>query len=108
MLALDVAGRFDVDLIYAVRTGPSFDAQATKTRVRLPPLIRAFGNVMRIMMAAQTDVEIARWRDAAVPVVLVQPTVEQQATFAVEEVGRFVADGYAAGNRALEEWSATG
>ncbi len=107
VLPLDVAGQFDIDLIYAVRTGPSFDAEPGKTPARLPPLIRIFGNAIRIMMAAQTDAEVARWRDGPVPVVLVQPTVEEQSTFAVSEVGRFVANGYEAGNRALERWLAT-
>ncbi len=107
VLALDVARQRGADLIYAVRTGASFEAKPAQGASRLPHLITAFGKALGIMMAAQTDAEIARCRDSAIPLILVEPGVEQETTFALERVRQFVDDGYAAGTRALAAWAAT-
>ena len=101
LLPLDVAGQFDPDMIFAVRVGPSFGAQSGEASDGTPPLLRAHNMAMRTLMAAQTDREIARWRDGSVPLVLVEPTVERGATFDVGSAVRYVEDGYTTAVSAL-------
>jgi NTE family protein len=102
VLPLDVAAVFDPDLLFAVRVGPTFSAEPPERSSWAPPLIRAHNSAMRILMAAQTDATIARWRDGPIPLVLVEPQVEQEATFAVDKVVGYVEEGYRAACRALD------
>src|SRR5205085_3339711 len=66
VLALEVARRIPADLVVAVHVGPGFDEpppppSTPLRRLLPPPLIRAHGEAIRIMMAAQTEVAIAAW-----------------------------------------------
>jgi hypothetical protein len=54
-------------------------------------------------MALQTEREIERWRDADVPLVLVQPYHRQQATFDIAGVVGYVEEGYRATIRAFAD-----
>lgn len=94
VLPLDVAGQFDPDVVFAVRVGPSFAAQSGDASDDTLPLLRAHNMAMRTLMAAQTDREIARWRDKSVPLILVEPAVERGATFDVGSAVRYIEDGY--------------
>jgi len=104
VLPIDVAGSFDPDLIVAVNVGPSLHDETSGRAAALPPLVRHHGEVLRVMMAAQTELEIERWRGRS-DVVLVQPVTEAEATFALESVGQYVGDGYRAAVRALVDHS---
>jgi hypothetical protein len=84
--------------------GPSFFADPVEPTLPVPPMITAHNESMRILMAAQTEETIARWRDAPVPLVLVRPRLESGATFAVQSVVRYVEEGYRAAQRALREY----
>jgi predicted acylesterase/phospholipase RssA len=101
VLPLDVAARFDPDWVFAVRVGPSFAAEAPEESPVGAPLLEAHNLAMRTFMAAQADEAIVRWRDGAVPLVLVEPTVQRGATFDVSSAVRYVEDGYAQAMRAL-------
>jgi hypothetical protein len=57
---------------------------------------------MRTMMAAQTDREIATWSDGSIPLIVIEPRIEQAATFAVRRAITYVEDGYRAAAAALE------
>jgi NTE family protein len=94
VLPLEVAGQFDPDVVFAVTVGPSFAARSVDESNGTPPLLRAHNLAMRTLMAAQTEREIARWREGSVPLVLVEPSVERSATFDVGSVVRYVEDGY--------------
>lgn len=103
VLPLTTAAAFAPDAIVAVRVGPSFAARPTERVAATPPLLLAHNRAMRVMMAAQTDAEIARWRRGPVPLVLVEPQVEQAATFAVGKAVAYVEEGYRAAVLALRD-----
>ena len=77
--------------------------QASTSRLpRLPPpLIRAHGEAIRIMMAAQTERAIADWPTDAPKLVVVRAVAEREATFAVGAGDRYLRAGYDATKRAL-------
>lgn len=103
VLPLTTAAAFAPDAIFAVRVGPSFAARPPERATATPPLLLAHNRAMRVMMAAQTDVEIARCRSGPVPLVLVEPRVEQAATFSVGKAVAYVEEGYRAAVLALRD-----
>jgi NTE family protein len=102
VLPLDVAGMFDLDLMFAVDVGPALYSDPPERELPFPAMLRRHGEAMRIMMASQTETTVARWRDGRCPLVLVRPVRDREATFALESLVRFVEDGYLAANQALE------
>ena len=103
VLPLAVAARFAPDAVFAVRVGPSFAATPSERTATTPPLLLAHNRAMRVLMAAQTDAEIARWRGGGLPLILVEPRVEQAATFAVGKAVAYVEEGYRAAVLALRD-----
>ncbi len=101
MLPLEVARRVPADLVVAVDVGPGFDEPQTSSRAPIPALIRAHGEAIRIMMAAQTARAIAAWPPDAPRLVLVRAVAEREATFAVGQGERYLMAGYEATKRAL-------
>lgn len=108
VLPLDVAATFDPELLYAVMVGPSLFDPPTQNGARVPAMVRVHNNAMRILMAAQTEAVLARWKQTTVPLILVQPRVGQDVTFAVHRAIGFVEQGYRAASRALHEWEVGG
>ena len=104
VLPLDVAAMFEPDLIVAVAVGPSLYAPPPEHSGRIPPMLQAHNDALRILMAAQTERTIERFRQGPTPLVLVRPSLEQQATFAVGSVVRYIEEGYRAATRALHEF----
>ena len=96
VLPLETARGIPADLVVAVHVGPGFDevAPPQRTAFRTPPLIRAHGESERIMMAAQVEQAIAAWPKTGAKLVLVRPVREREATFALENMSRYVAAGY--------------
>lgn len=105
VLPLDVAVRFDPDLVFAVEVGPSFWADPAEREARVPPMVRAHGQAIGILMAAQTEDTIGRWKHGAVPLVLVRPRREREVTFAAHHAVRYVEEGFRSANVALDEWN---
>lgn len=109
VLPLDVAAQLDPDLIFGVHVGPwLLDEPPDMTPAFVPPLLKAHTESMRILMAAQVEDTIARHRNGRVPVVLVRPLMRQQATFRVDAVADYVAEGYRAAVRELGAAEAAG
>ncbi|UCG86710.1 MAG: patatin-like phospholipase family protein [Gemmatimonadota bacterium] len=104
VLPLDVAGEFQPDMIFAVDAGPSLYADPAEREPVFPALVRAHSAALRILMAAQVEQEVARWRNRGVPMVLVRPQRQQQATFALDSVVTYVEEGYRAASRELDRW----
>jgi NTE family protein len=103
VLPLDVAGGFQPDTLFAVSVGPSFAEREAAVRSS-PGLLGAHNDAMRILMAAQEEASVSKWRqNGAVSLVLVRPKVNARATFAVENVVRYIEEGYRAAYRALSE-----
>jgi NTE family protein len=106
VLPLDAAAAFDADLILAVDVGPAWREAPPDRRTSVPTMVRRSGQVQRVMMAAQTETLLERWRarppGARPRLVLVQPAVRAETTFRLDLVGAFDAAGYEAARRALD------
>src|SRR5437867_11762130 len=95
VLPLEPAQRIPADLVVAVHVGPGFDeVLPPDRRTAIPALIRAHGEAERIMMAAQAEQAIAGWPRDAAKLVVVRPVAEREATFAVQEMARYLEAGY--------------
>jgi NTE family protein len=94
VLGLDAARRIPADLVVAVDVGPGFDEPPTANKAPIPPLVRAHGEAIRIMMAAQTERAIAEWPKEAPRLVVVRAVAEREATFAVDNAERYLEAGY--------------
>lgn len=102
VLPLEPAARIPADLVVAINVGPGFD-EVVNPALRpsaVPALVRAHGEAERVMMAAQTERQIAAWGGARL--VVVRPVKEKEATFALDQVGRYIEQGYLETKRALE------
>lgn len=103
VLPLEPAKTTHADLVVAVHVGPGFDEVLPPGAAKspIPPLIRAHGESERIMMAAQVEQAIAAWPKTGAKLVVVRPVKERDATFAVQNVSRYVEAGYQATRAAL-------
>ena len=106
VLPLQIARAIPADMVVAIDAGPGFDEpppppSTALSRLLPPPLIRAHGEAIRIMMAAQTERAIAGWPTEAPKLVLVRAVAEREATFAVGAGDRYLRAGYDATKRAL-------
>ena len=102
VLPLDVARWIPADMVIAVDVGPGFDEPPAAKKAAIPPLVRAHGDAIRIMMAAQTERAIAAWPNDAPRLVVVRAVAEREATFAVGQGERYLRAGYDATKRALQ------
>jgi len=107
VLPLDVAQSFGPDLVVAVSVGPSLHSVPADRSPIVPPMLQAHNDALRILMAGQAEAAIRRFKEGDVPLVLVQPRLEQQATFAVDSAVHYVELGYRAATRALHEFLET-
>ena len=102
-LPLDVAARFAAEAVVAVDVGPGFDAIGPGHSSGVPAVVRAHDDAVGALMAQATATQLALWRGdtARPPLIYVRPQVESAATFKVERVRQYAADGYAAARDAL-------
>ena len=106
----------NADLFVAVHVGPGFDERGPSTNgdqpqlpdavpppvpARIPRVVRAHGEAMRIMMAEQAERTLSDWPKDGPRLVYVRPVAEREATFAVERVQEYVEMGYQATKKAL-------
>lgn len=92
----------DADLVVAVDVGPGFDEiPSPNARSTIPPLVRAHGEAVRILMAELTERSVAAWPATGPKLVVVRAVAESEATFAAGEAERYVDMGYEATKRAL-------
>jgi NTE family protein len=103
VLPLDVAMRFTPARIVAVHVGPSFASTPVEPSKAMPEMLIAHSRSLRILMAAQTEAEIARHRGGPTPLLLVEPVAEQSVTFAVGKAVAYVEAGYASMMTALKD-----
>ncbi len=102
VLPLDAARALAPDVVFAVMVGPSFYDQPPDDPAPLPPFLRSHNQAMRILMAAQTEEALSRWKAGDIPLVLVRPPLDRQATFDVGSAVRYVEEGYAHAMGALD------
>jgi NTE family protein len=105
VLPLAPAREIPADLVVAVHVGPGFDEgppPSTVSKLMPPALVRAHGSSERIMMAAQTEQAIRDWPREAARLVVVRPVREREATFAIQNVRRYIEAGHAVTQQSLE------
>ncbi len=104
---LDVAAQFNPDVLFAVNVGPLLYSAPPVDERPAPGLLGAHRRAMRIMMGAQTEEVIGRWRrERPADLVLVQPGIRGRAAFSVHKIVEYVEKGYRAAQRALSDWQA--
>jgi NTE family protein len=91
------------DVFVAVNVGPGFDEvlPPDSPSARLPRMVRAHGEAVRIMMAEQAERTVADWPKDGPRLVYVRAVAEREATFAVERVQDYVEMGFQATKKAL-------
>jgi NTE family protein len=106
VLPLEPAADLEVDLVLAVDVGPGFDQPPPEAAQRIPALIRAHDDATGILMAANSESQLALWRrePGRPPLVYVRPRVERHATFRVDRVREYANEGRRAAREALEHW----
>jgi NTE family protein len=108
VVPLEPAAELTVDMVLAVDVGPGFDA-TPPAPARLPQLVRAHDEAVGILMAGNTESQLALWRadSRRRPLVYVRPRTERQATFRVDRVREYALEGRRATREALDQWDAT-
>ena len=101
VLPLEAARAIPADLVVAVHVGPGFDEEPGAQRAKIPALVRAHGEAIRIMMAAQTERAVADWPKDGPRLVYVRAVAEREATFAVDRLEQYVEAGYQATKKAI-------
>ena len=106
VVPLEPAAGLQVELVLAVDVGPGFDLSAPAVVPRVPPLVRAHDDAVGILMAANTESQLALWRADSTrpPLVYVRPMVERHSTFRVDRVREYANEGRRATREALDRW----
>jgi NTE family protein len=106
VLPLEPAAELDVELVVAVDVGPGFDRPPPAQAPRVPAMVRAHDDAVGILMAANSESQLAVWRadPARPPLVYVRPQIERNATFRVDRVREYAAEGRRATREALDHW----
>jgi NTE family protein len=97
VLPLEPALLFPARLVVAVDVGSGFD-ENPGVGSDLPPLVQTHADAMGILMAGQTAQALALWRGNPnrPPLLYVRPRVDKGGTFKVDQVRRYVEEGYSA------------
>ena len=106
VLPLEPAAELDVELVLAVDVGPRFDLPPAPEPARVPHLMRAHDDAVGVLMASNTECQLALWRadTGRPPLVYVRPRTERNATFRVDRVREYSNEGRRATREALERW----
>lgn len=107
VLPLDVAGQFEPDLVFAVNVGPTFAGGGGAGNGFLPSMVKVHDTASRILMAGQIARTIDQWRHSDMPLILVEPEVEQ-GMLAVGNAFAYVESGYRTASRELARWGGAG
>jgi len=106
VVPLEPAAELDVELVLAVDVGPGFDLPAPVEIARVPAMVRAHDDAVGILMAANSENQLALWRadPRRPPLVYVRPRTERNATFRVDRVREYANEGRRATREALDRW----
>lgn len=105
VLPLEAAQGPEVRLVAAIDTGPGFDESGITPGAPLPAVVRAHDDATGILMAANTQAQVALWRadPERPPLLYVRPRVVRGATFRLDLVAHYAEEGYRATREALAE-----
>jgi len=106
VVPLEPAAELDVEMVLAVDVGPGFDVPPPAELPRVPSMVRAHDEAVGILMAANSESQLALWRADRTrpPLVYVRPRVERHATFTVGRVREYAIEGRRATREALDRW----
>ena len=106
VVPLEPAAELDVELVLAVDVGPGFDMPPPAQSTRVPSMVRAHDDAVGILMAANSESQLAVWRadPSRPPLVYVRPRIERSATFRVDRVREYASEGRRATREALDHW----
>jgi NTE family protein len=106
VVPLEPAAELDVELVLAVDVGPGFDLPPPAESSRVPALVRAHDDSVGILMAANSQNQLALWQadPSRPPLVYVRPQMERDATFRVDRIREYANEGRRATREALERW----
>jgi len=109
VLPLEVAAKAPCDLVIAIDTGPGFEERGGAAP-RIPPLMRAHGDAVGILMAGATQHTLEWWRrtDGLPRLLYLRPKVESGVTFEVEKIRDYESRGYAAAVEMLQNEDGAG
>ena len=107
VVPLEPAAELDVELVLAIDVGPGFDTPPPTESARVPSMIRAHDDAVRILMAANSESQLEVWRadPSRPPLVYVRPRIERNATFRVDRVREYANEGRRATREALDQWA---
>jgi len=106
VLPLEPAAELQVEIVLAVDVGPGFDLPPLTDPPTIPPLVRAHDDAVGILMAGNTQSQLAIWRadPARPPLVYVRPGMDRNTTFRVDRIRDYANEGRRAAREALERW----
>ncbi len=109
VLPLEVAAKAPCDLVIAVDVGPGFEERGGAAP-RVPPLMRAHGDAVGILMASATQGTLEWWRrtDGLPKLLYLRPKVEGGVTFEVEKIRDYESRGYVAAVEMLQNEDGVG
>ncbi|MFZ5624554.1 MAG: patatin-like phospholipase family protein [Gemmatimonadota bacterium] len=98
------------DVVVAVDIGPGFDDERAAAPSRLPRMVRVADTALGILMAQQTQSEVARWRvtPGQPPLLYIRPRTRSGDTFLVDRIPAYLGAGYDAAVEALAAWRSAG
>ena len=79
--------------VVAIDVGPGFDLGAAPRPDRGPALVRSADTAIGILMAQTVEDQLALWRGGGRSLVYVRPQVERDATFRIDRVHAYAAEG---------------
>jgi NTE family protein len=106
VVPIEPAAELEVELVLAVDVGPGFDLAPANAPPAMPALLRAHDDAIGILMAANTQSQLALWRadPGRPPLVYVRPRVERNTTFRIDRISEYANEGRRATREALERW----
>jgi NTE family protein len=109
VLPLEVAATAPCDFVIAIDTGPGFEERGGAAP-RIPPLMRAHGDAVGILMAGTTQSTLEWWRrtDGLPRLLYLRPKVESGVTFEVEKIRDYESRGYLAAIEMLQNEDGAG
>ena len=109
VLPLEVAAKAPCDLVIAIDVGPGFEERGGAAP-RVPPLMRAHGDAVGILMASATQGTLEWWRrtDGLPKLLYLRPKVEGGVTFEVEKIRDYESRGYVAAVEMLQNEDGVG
>lgn len=109
VVPLEPAADLDVELVLAVDVGPGFDVAPASEAPRVPSMLKAHDEAVGILMAANSESQLALWRadPDRPPLVYVRPRIERYATFRVDRIRDYATEGRRATRDALDHWGGT-